>query len=78
MSVAIEKPAVIGPPAANPRLNRLEAAEYCGCSLATLETKASRGGGPPFIKVGAKVVYLQRDLDAWLNSRRVTFSAQLS
>jgi predicted DNA-binding transcriptional regulator AlpA len=69
--------AVIGTPTENPRLDREEAAAYCGCSAATLEGYASRGGGgPQYIRAGRKVQYLQSDLDAWLNSRRISCTAE--
>ncbi len=45
------------------------AAEYLGLSPATLETLRSRGGGPPFVKLGRRVVYRQVDLDRWLEER---------
>jgi hypothetical protein len=32
---------------------------------ATLATLRSRGGGPPFRKVGRDVIYEAADLDAW-------------
>jgi len=60
------------------KLNRAGAAEYIGCTPATLATWGSTGGGPAFIKVGRKVWYLVRDLDAWMQSRRVTFASQIS
>ena len=71
---ALTPPATVQPPA---KLNRADAADYIGVQKSTLATWASTGGGPPFIKVGRKVVYLQTDLDAWIASRRVTFAAQL-
>lgn len=46
-----------------------EAAEYLGLSPATLETLRTRGGGPPFVKLGRRVVYRQEDLKAWLARR---------
>lgn len=46
------------------------AAEYLGLSPATLETMRSRGGGPPFVKLGRRVVYQREDLDAWLDERK--------
>lgn len=65
-------------PEANPRLTREKAAEYLGgISPETLATWASRGGGPRFIKIGSRVFYLQSDLDAFIEARRVSFSAQL-
>jgi len=60
------------------KLTRREAADYIGVRYPTLCTWATTGGGPPFLKVGAKVVYLQRDLDEWLASRRVTCTAELN
>lgn len=59
------------------KLNRVDAAEYIGVATATLATWASTGGGPAFIKSGRKVWYLVSDLDAWMQSRRVTFASQL-
>ncbi len=46
------------------------AAEYVGLSPATLETMRIRGGGPPFSKLGRRVVYRREDLDEWLTERR--------
>ena len=40
-----------------------EAAEYVGLSPATLETRRTRGGDPPFVKLGVRVVYRLEDLD---------------
>ena len=48
------------------------AADYLGLSPATLETLRSRGGGPPFVKLGRRVVYRREDLDAWLAASRRT------
>jgi predicted DNA-binding transcriptional regulator AlpA len=48
------------------------AAEYLGLSPATLETMRSRGGGPVFVKLGARVVYRREELDEWLASHRKT------
>ena len=65
-------------PAENPRLNRAEAAEYIGVSVPTLASWATRGGGPTFVKSGARVVYLTSDLDEWINARRVSCTAERS
>lgn len=51
-------------------LNTPQAAVYVGLSPATLETMRTRGGGPPFSKLGARVVYRRSDLDGWLEERR--------
>ncbi|MEM7482793.1 MAG: helix-turn-helix domain-containing protein [Acidobacteriota bacterium] len=50
-------------------LPALLAAEYLGLAPATLETMRSRGGGPPFVKLGRRVVYHREDLDAWMDER---------
>ncbi len=46
------------------------AADYVGLSPATLETMRVRGGGPVFVKLGARVVYQREDLDKWLEERK--------
>ena len=46
-----------------------QAAEYLGLSPKTLETLRTRGGGPPFLKLGRRVVYRKTDLDNWLAAR---------
>lgn len=45
------------------------AARYLGLSPKTLETLRTRGGGPPFLKLGRRVVYRKTDLDTWLAAR---------
>lgn len=70
--------ATIDTPAVNRRMSRAEAAEYVSVSKETLATWAVRGGGPAFIKAGSKVIYLQSDLDAWMNSRRISCTAERS
>jgi len=47
-----------------------EAARYTDLSIKTLEKYRLIGGGPTFVKMGARVAYLIDDLDAWLNNRR--------
>ncbi len=52
-----------------------QAAEYVGVSkskLAKLRMDGYREKGPPFIKLGASVLYRRRDLDAWLTSNTIT------
>ena len=53
-----------------PKLSTPEAARLIGLSPATLSTLRTRGGGPPFLKVGSRVVYDPADLEKWLNDRR--------
>lgn len=38
-------------------------------SIATLETYATRGGGPVYYKRGRRVVYRVSDVRAWLDAR---------
>lgn len=52
-------------------LRPAEAANYLGVSASTLAKRRLRGDGPPFVKVGPRLVsYSKRDLDVWLSSRR--------
>lgn len=48
------------------KFSRPEAARYLGISARTLEGWAVRGGGPRMLKLGSRVLYRRRDLDAWL------------
>jgi hypothetical protein len=38
----------------------------------TLANWRSSGGGPPFYKIGSRVLYDDADVDAWLAARRKT------
>lgn len=58
-------------------LRRREAAQYLGCSPGFLEKHATRGGGPPFIKLSARlVVYRVADLDRWLADRQCASTSE--
>ena len=50
------------------RLTEEEAADYIGVSPATLRSWRCRERGPRFIKVGRRVGYLRKDLDAYLSA----------
>jgi hypothetical protein len=53
-------------------MRRQAAATYLGTSVGFLEKAAVRGDGPPFTRLSARlVVYDERDLDAWMDIRRV-------
>jgi excisionase family DNA binding protein len=54
------------------KFSRTEAAEYLGISARTLEGWAVRGGGPRMLRLGSRVVYRRRDLEAWLATRERT------
>ncbi len=46
------------------------AAELIGMSKRTLEKWRGEGTGPPFLKLGRRVLYSVADLEEWLRSRR--------
>jgi excisionase family DNA binding protein len=56
------------------RLTVKEAADYVRLAMSTLNALRTAGRGPRFIKLGRKVLYDTKDLDAWLdrNKRRST------
>lgn len=55
----------------NDKLTSEQAAQYLGLKASTLAVWRSNGRYQiPFIKIGSKVLYLQRDLDHWIASRR--------
>ena len=47
------------------------AADYCGLSKSYLDKLRITGGGPVFFRLGRAIVYNDRDLDEWMESRRV-------
>lgn len=63
---------------ATPRewLSAREAAEYTGLGFSTMAKLRLQGGSAPFSKVGEKVLYKRVDLDAWLESKRVSNTSQ--
>lgn len=46
------------------------AAAFLGLQPTTLEIWRTRAEGPPFVKVGRKVMYALTDLREWMDSRR--------
>ena len=52
------------------RVNTNGAADYIGWSASSLNKLRVKGGGPRYIKLGARVVYDTADLDAWLAVHR--------
>ncbi len=52
-------------------LNTREAADYLSVSTALLEKWRCKGGGPRYVKYGARIVrYRREDLDAYRNRYR--------
>lgn len=58
------------------RMSALDAAAYCGISYKSMALQRCQGSGPPFIRLGKSVFYRKDDLDAWMESCRVTSTAQ--
>ena len=59
------------------RLNVMEAADYTGISVSTLNKLRVFGGGSVYTKVGRRVVYEAVDLDAWLAAKRRTSTSDV-
>lgn len=54
-----------------------DAAAVTGISKKTLANYRSRGGGPPYFKIGGSFIrYDEDDLIAWMRSRRLTSTSQ--
>ncbi|MCW9033492.1 MAG: helix-turn-helix domain-containing protein [Alphaproteobacteria bacterium] len=51
-------------------LSRAKTADFLGLSIRTLDRLRVSGGGPSFWKGGSRVLYDQRDLDLWIESRK--------
>ena len=49
-----------------------EVAPYIHHDDRSLARWRAEGRGPCYIKAGRRILYRKRDLDAWLNERRVT------
>lgn len=49
-------------------MSTADAAAFVGLSVKTLANLRSEGSGPPFTKVGGKVIYRTRDLKDWIDS----------
>jgi hypothetical protein len=47
-----------------------EAAAHCHLAASTLEKLRVKGGGPPYYKLGKRVLYSRPDLDTWIAARR--------
>lgn len=54
------------------RIKDPDAATYTGLSKIYLRTLRMKGEGPDYIKVGRAVLYDVRDLDRWLESKKVS------
>lgn len=59
------------PIAGNSLFTTAKAAEYLHLSSRTLIRWRNQRTGPAWTKLGYKVVYQERDIEAWLKARRV-------
>jgi hypothetical protein len=57
-------------------LNVIQAATYTSLSKSSLDKLRVYGGGPLYIKVGARVVYDRIDLDTWLVGKKIANTSQ--
>lgn len=59
----------------HPALSADQAAEILGTTAARLADLRWKGGGPKFCKIGRRVIYLRSDLQAFLDERRRSSTA---
>jgi hypothetical protein len=59
-------------------LNVIQAADYTSISKSSLDKLRVYGGGPLYIKVGARVIYDRIDLDTWLIGKKIANTSQAS
>jgi len=58
-------------------LSEKQAADFLGLSPRALQAWRTKGGGPPYLRIGHRTVrYSQTDLEAWLENRRFENTAQ--
>ena len=61
------------------KLRPKDAAAYLGFSASTLAKMRLRGDGPPFAKLGSRVVvYDARDLEVWVNERTQRSTSEIT
>ena len=56
-------------------LDTEEAARYLCLAPITLYRKRVDGDGPPFSRIGGRVIYRRADVDAWVRARLCTSTA---
>lgn len=57
-------------------LNTGQVAERLGLSESTLAKMRLSGDGPPYSKLGRRVVYRPEDIDAWIASNRFSSTSE--
>lgn len=58
-------------------LNTAQVAAYTGLSESFYEKARVRGDGPPFIRIGSRVLYAKHCVDEWLAARAVSSTSDL-
>jgi len=59
-----------GTAAPTPKMSVVQAAAYLGVSKSWLDKKRLDGAGPPYLKLGRRVVYDLGELEAWAASHK--------
>jgi len=59
-------------------VDTIGAASIAGVAPKTLENWRHIGGGPRFMKLGRKVMYDPRDIEAWKEDRKVSSTSEAS
>ena len=57
-------------------LDTVSASALAGVAPKTLENLRHIGGGPRFMKLGRKVMYDPRDIEAWKEDRKVSSTSE--
>lgn len=73
-----DDPATMAPLSSKRVLSAPEAAAHVGLSKQTMAKMRVYGGGPPFLKLGRRVLYDLTDLDRWLASHRRASTSAVS
>lgn len=53
-----------------PLMTTKETADYLCTSQNALDARRSRGQGPPYVRMGRKVLYRKVEVDKWLDTQR--------
>lgn len=53
-------------------LNQAKAAQYMGISVGLLKKIRLDGGGPCYIRINKKILFSIKDLDAFLEKKKIT------
>lgn len=57
-------------------MNEKSASDFCNLSEKTLQRYRVHGGGPTYIKCGARILYNRDDIISWLESKKVSSTSE--